>query len=95
MKKFAFGVPDDQRDAFNTYFLPTSSFVHPLIRVPSFDDIHIPYLPLPPINSRHITRLLYRLRCMFVDISSFNLESAGMASRPSYYYNSNYDASAF
>ncbi|CAL3965492.1 unnamed protein product [Diplocarpon coronariae] len=52
------GSPADQKDALDAYFLPDSSFVHPLCRVPSFSHFNLPLVG--EINSRWVIWMIYR-----------------------------------
>ncbi|KUJ17238.1 uncharacterized protein LY89DRAFT_646443 [Mollisia scopiformis] len=52
------GSPADQRDALETYFLPDSTFIHPLCRVPSFSHVSLPLIG--EINSRWVIWMIYR-----------------------------------
>ncbi|KAH8656122.1 hypothetical protein BGZ60DRAFT_417824 [Tricladium varicosporioides] len=52
------GSPAEQRDTLEAYFLPDSTFTHPLCRVPSFSHVSLPILG--EINSRWVTWMVYR-----------------------------------
>ncbi|KAG9248515.1 hypothetical protein BJ878DRAFT_15994 [Calycina marina] len=56
--KLTEGSPDEQRDTFDTYFLPDGGFVHPFCRVPRFSQVLVPFIGY--INSRWIIWVIYR-----------------------------------
>ena len=58
IKSLTEGSPADQENALDTYFLPDSSFIHPLCRVPSFKNYAVPLIG--EINSRWVIWMIYR-----------------------------------
>ncbi|KAH6673535.1 hypothetical protein B0J14DRAFT_590959 [Halenospora varia] len=52
------GSPAEQRNTLEAYFLPDSTFTHPLCRVPSFSHVSLPVLG--EINSRWVIWMIYR-----------------------------------
>ncbi|KAH9908783.1 hypothetical protein F4778DRAFT_796217 [Xylariomycetidae sp. FL2044] len=53
------GTSDDQERALMDYFLPNAYFVHPFCRVPSFNNINLPFISLP-IPSRWLLLMVYK-----------------------------------
>ncbi|KAI1489676.1 hypothetical protein F5X96DRAFT_601694 [Biscogniauxia mediterranea] len=53
------GTEEDQQKALDDYFLPSAYFIHPFCRVPSFDNIKLPFTS-HTINSRWLVQLIYQ-----------------------------------
>ncbi|KAI1505291.1 hypothetical protein F5X99DRAFT_276888 [Biscogniauxia marginata] len=53
------GTREDQEKALNDYFLPNAYFTHPFCRVPSFDNLQVPFTSWT-LNSRWLLQLIYQ-----------------------------------
>lgn len=74
------GSPADQKNALDTYFLPDSSFIHPLCRVPSFEKYSLPLIG--EINSRWVIWMIYRWYKILSPRIVLNVECDGTAFLP-------------
>jgi hypothetical protein len=78
IKSLTEGSPADQKNALDTYFLPDSSFIHPLCRVPSFKNYTLPLIG--DINSRWVIWMIYRWYKILSPRIVLDVECDGMPS---------------
>ncbi|KAK0627201.1 hypothetical protein B0T14DRAFT_403514, partial [Immersiella caudata] len=58
IRSLAQGTPAEQQETINRYFLPSASFTHPFVRVPSFANKTVPLLG--EVNSRMLILAIYK-----------------------------------
>jgi hypothetical protein len=72
----------EQADAISDSFLPDAAYVHPFCRVPSLQDVTVPWLGT--INSRMIIWFIFKWSRMVSPETTVDVRSSGMLSFPTF-----------
>jgi len=78
------GLPDEQKEAIETYFLEDASFIHPLCRVPAFAPITLPVFG--KITSRWFIWMIFRFYKILSPRIWLEVECYGKETPPSPLY---------
>ncbi|KAK4450090.1 hypothetical protein QBC34DRAFT_403767 [Podospora aff. communis PSN243] len=78
------GTPSEQQETINRYFLPTASFTHPFVRVPSFPEKTVPLLG--QVNSRGLILAIYKWYKLLSPSTTVQIESTVFDQRTNILY---------